>query len=299
MTTPTPTRHDDVLHRFLIENSNVRGSLVHLDQSWQSIRASADYPPALAQLLGQASAATALLGGHTKIEGNLSLHLKGSESVSTIFAEYRHPGLLRGLAHWRDLVPDPLGPRQLGPNALLALTMESSMPGTDARQRYQGLIDLDADTLAEACEQYFTRSEQLPTRLLLAANATTAAGLLLQVLPGSEPDVDHWQQMNLLLDTVQSSELLEVPAETLLWRLFHQQGVRLVAEQSLRFGCTCSRIRVADVLRSLGEAEAMAAIQDEHATITCEFCGRHYHFDRIDIATLFAEPAPPSHTTRQ
>lgn len=297
---PTPaSRTDDVLHRFLIDQTDMRGALVHLGPSWRSIRASTDYPDAVARLLGEAVAATALLGGHTKVEGNLSLHLKGDQSLRRIFAEYRHPGVLRGLAHWQESLPADLGLRDLGSGAVLALTMETPTLGSGEMQRYQGLIGVDADNLAGACEQYFAQSEQLPTRLLLAVNDDTAAGLLLQALPGATPDAAQWQHLGMLLQTVSPAELLETPAQTLLWRLFHQHGVRLLSEQSLRFGCSCSRERVAQMLRSLGETEAMAALQGDYASIICEFCGQHYRFDRIDLAALFAAPAPPSSRVQQ
>lgn len=294
-----PVRHDDVLHRFLIEGANVRGVLVRLSESWHTIRASADYPPDVAAFLGQAMAAVALFGGHAKIEGRLSLQLKGSRSLRTVFAEYRHPGLLRGLAHWQEPVPEPLTLRDLGADALLALTIETQPPGQPEPVRYQGLVDLDADSLPHACEGYFSRSEQLPTRLLLAQRGDRAAGILLQALPGQTPDADAWTRVQALLETLAEDELFDLPAETLLYRLFHEDGVRLLAEQSLRFACTCTRERVEQVLRGIGETEALAAIEGDAAQVTCEFCGHTYRFDRVDIAGLFAPPAPPAHGTRQ
>lgn len=294
-----PVRHDDVLHRFLIEGANVRGVLVRLSESWRTIRASADYPPDVTAFLGQATAAVALLGGHAKVEGRLSLQLKGSQSLRTVFAEYRHPGLLRGLAHWHDPVPEPLTLRDLGADALLALTIETQPPGQPEPVRYQGLVDLDADSLAQACEGYFSRSEQLPTRLLLAQREDRAAGILLQALPGQTPDADAWIRVQALLETLGEDELFDLPAETLLYRLFHEDGVRLLAEQSLRFSCTCTRERVEQVLRGIGEDEALAAIEGDAAQVTCEFCGRNYRFDRVDIAGLFAQPTAPPHGTPQ
>ena len=295
----SPTRHDDVLHRFLIEGANVRGVLVRLSESWSTINASADYPPEISTFLGQATAAVALFGGHTKVEGRLSLQLKGNQSLRTVFAEYRHPGLLRGLAHWHDPVPAPLTLRDLGKDALLALTIETQPPGQPEPVRYHGLVDLDANSLAQACEGYFARSEQLPTRLLLAQRGGRAAGILLQTLPGHAPDDDAWARVQALLETLSEDELFNLPAETLLYRLFHEDGVRLLAEQALRFACTCTRERVEQVLRGIGEEEALAAIEDDAARVTCEFCGHTYRFDRVDIAGLFAQPAVPSHDTQQ
>ncbi len=292
-------RHDDVLHRFLIQSASVRGVLVRLHESWRTVRAADDYPPAVTRLLGEALAAVALFGGHTKIDGRLSLQVKGGPALRTVFAEYRHPGLLRGLAHWQAPVPEPLTPRQFGEDALLALTMETTPPGRQEPVRYQGLVGLDADSLAQACEGYFSRSEQLPTRLLLAQRGDQVAGLLLQVLPGQSPGDDDWQRLGMLLDTVNEDELLSVPAEALLYRLFHEDGVELFDGQPLEFGCTCSRDRVAGMLQGLGESEALAALQGDVATITCEFCGHSYAFDRVDMAALFLEPQAPGPSTPQ
>lgn len=291
--------HDDALHRFLIERAGVRGVLVRLGESWRQIRARAEYPPQLARLLAEASTAVALFGGHTKVEGRLSLQLRGDQHLRTVFAEYRHPGLLRGLAHWHEPLPDPLSPRAFGTDARLALTVEANLAGHAAPVQYQGLIELDADSFAQACEHYFSRSEQLPTRLLLTQRDERAAGILLQALPGTDPDTDSWARLGLLLDTLGPDELLELPAETLLWRLFHEDGVRLLAEQALRFGCTCSRARVEAMLAGLGEAEATAAIQGDSASVICEFCGQDYRFDRIDIARLFIDPLAPGSNAAQ
>ncbi|MCX7556352.1 Hsp33 family molecular chaperone HslO [Xanthomonadaceae bacterium JHOS43] len=295
----SPVRHDDVLHRFLIEGASVRGVLVRLSESWRTIRSSADYPPDVSDFLAQASAAVALFGGHTKVEGRLSLQLRGPEYLRTVFAEYRHPGLLRGLAHWREPMPVPLALRGMGSDALLAMTVETQPPGQSEPVRYQGLVDLDADSLAKACENYFSRSEQLPTRLILARHEDRAAGILLQILPGQAHDADAWVRVQALLDTLSQDELFDLPAETLLYRLFHEDGVRLLAEQSLRFGCTCTRERVEQVLRGIGEEEALAAIEGDAAQVTCEFCGHGYRFDRVDIAGLFARQSVPSNETPQ
>lgn len=290
---------DDALHRFLIEGANARGVLVRLDESLRAVLASGEYPTEVAQVLGQSLVAAALFGGHLKVDGRLSLQLKGSAALRTVFAEYRDGGLLRGLAHWQAPVPVPLTPRQFGEDALLALTVESHLPGQREPVRYQGLVGLDADSLAGACERYFTQSEQLPTRLILVQRDGRAAGLLLQLLPGQDHDPDAWTRMQALLDTLTEAELLELPADTLLYRLFHEDGVQLFPRQSLAFACTCSRERVAGMLRGLGETEAMAAVQGDVATVTCEFCGHSYAFDRIDIAGLFSEPGAPSTRTPQ
>lgn len=297
MTSPAST---DLLHRFLLERSGLRGVLVRLDESWQTIRARADYPAALLGLLGETVAASALLTGHAKVDGRLSIQLKGHGALRTLFAECTHAGTLRGLAHWVEPLPAALTPRELGEDATLAITIESAPRREREPMRYQGLVALDADSLGAALEGYFGQSEQLPTRLLLSADAGIAAGILLQQLPGSIEDPDAWPRAQALFDTLGGAELRETAPEDLLYRLFHQEDVRLLGSQPLRFGCSCSRERVASMLVSLGREEAFAALQDDVVEVTCEFCNQRYRFDPVDLEQLFAGAASaPGPTTPQ
>lgn len=288
----------DVLHRFLLERSGVRGVLVHLDRTWRTVRARANYPDAVAALLGESLAASALFTGHAKIEGRLSVQLKGDAALRTIFAECTQSGTLRGLAHWRDPLPATLTPRDFGDAAMLAITIETLAQGAREPTRYQGLVGLDAATLGAAFEGYFSHSEQLPTRILLSADGERAAGLMLQQLPGQERDDDAWTRAGALFDTLGSDELRATPGDVLLHRLFHEEDVRLLASRPLAFGCSCTRERVGGMLLGLGREQATAALQDEVAEIICEFCNEHYRFDRVDIEQLFAGggSAPPSPT---
>ena len=282
-----PTRHDDVVHRFVIDAAATRGALVRLSESWTAVKQAAQYPETVAAMLGEALAASALLGSHTKIDGRLSLQARGRGALRILLAEYRAPGLLRGLAHWQDPLPEALTPASFGQDALLAITLESPQPGEEEPTRYQGLVDLHASSLSLALERYFERSEQLPTRLLLRVRGDQAAGLLLQALPGMDADPDGFNRAGHFMDTVSDAELFGLPAETLLHRLFHEDGVRLLTEQSLRFSCTCSRERVAQMIEGIGEDEAFASLQDDVMEVICEFCNRRYRFDRIDLTQLF------------
>jgi molecular chaperone Hsp33 len=284
----------DRLTRCLLEQAGVRGVHVVLEDTWQQIRSRAEYPPAVAELLGQAAAAAALFAGHLKVEGRLSVQLRGEGSVRTLFAECTQAGTLRGIATLaegaeslsRDL-------HSLGPGALLAITVEN--PGLRGQEpsRYQGLVALDSDSLSHAFEGYFGQSEQLPTRLLLACDGTRACGLLLQKLPGDEGDADGWNRISALFETLGDSELLATPAEVLLHRMFHEDGVRLLGERPLRFACSCSRERVDAMLVSLGQEEALAATTENggRAEIHCEFCGETYRYDTTEIAALFVPGA--------
>lgn len=293
------TAQTDSLTRFLLPDAGVRGVHVHLDATWQEIQAPASYPPSATELLGEASVAAALFTGHTKVDGRLSIQLRSSSALRTLFAECTAAGTLRGVVQLaegggevsRDLTA-------LGADALLAITIEN--PGLDPRepQRYQSLVGLDAAALDEAFEDYFRQSEQLPTRLLLAADGTRAAGLLLQKLPGDEGDADGWDRASALFETLGKQELLDIPAQTLLHRLFHEEKPELLGERPLRFACSCSRERVEGMLQSLGEEEARAAAEPTGAVeIRCEFCGREYHFPLTELDIMFhdagvASPAP-------
>lgn len=289
MTTVTADDQDR-LTRFLLPHAGVRGVHVHLQQTWQQIRARAEYPAAVAELLGEAAVASALFTGHAKIDGRLSVQIRGEGPLRALFAECTAAGTLRGIAQVsadgavsRDL-------RGLGNGAVLAITIENpSLHGGDPT-RYQGLVPIEEESLAGAFEDYFRQSEQLPTRLLLAADGDHAAGLMLQKLPGDAGDNDGWGRATALFDTLGVDELLAVTGTTLLTRLFHEEEARLLAERPLSFACSCSRERVAAVLESLGRDEARAALQNGVAEVHCEFCGQQYQFNPDEIEALFALP---------
>lgn len=292
------TANSDSLIRFLLPDAGVRGVHVRLQATWQEILSHAEYPDTAAELLGEACVASALFTGHTKIDGRLSIQLRSSTALRTLFAECTAAGTLRGIAQLSEGGDAPRDLSSLGDDAILAITIEN--PGLDPRepQRYQSLVGLTAPELDEAFEDYFRQSEQLPTRLLLAADRNGAAGLLLQKLPGDEGDEDGWARASALFETLGKAELLATPAEQLLHRLFHEEKPALMGEKPLSFACSCSRERVAAMLQPLGEEEARAAAADTGAVeVRCEFCGREYHFPLTEFGILFhgaqgAVPAP-------
>ncbi|MGH8073362.1 MAG: Hsp33 family molecular chaperone HslO [Lysobacter sp.] len=294
-----PSTDRDQLTRFLIQEAGVRGVLVHLHDSWQQIRERATdvagEAPAAVELLGEAAAATALFTGHAKIDGRLSVQLRGTGRLRTLFAECTAAGTLRGIVQLDETATGAAVSRDLrdlGEDAVLAITIENPAHGTREPMRYQGLVALEADSLSGAFEDYFRQSEQLPTRLLLATDGDRAAGLMLQKLPGDEGDEDGWLRVGALFDTLGTGELLQEDATTLLTRLFHEDGVELVGQKPLRFGCSCSRERVESMLVSLGEEEALAAVADGEADIRCEFCGQHHRFSAEQVRGLLARPTP-------
>ncbi len=282
------TANPDSLIRFLLPVAGVRGVHVRLQATWQEILSHAQYPDTAAELLGEACVASALFTGHTKIDGRLSIQLRSSTALRTLFAECTAAGTLRGIAQLSEGADAPRDLSNLGDDALLAITIEN--PGLDPRepQRYQSLVGLTAPELDEAFEDYFRQSEQLPTRLLLVADRDGAAGLLLQKLPGDEGDEDGWARASALFETLGKAELLATPAEQLLHRLFHEEQPALLGEKPLSFACSCSRDRVASMLQSLGEDEARAAAEASGAVeVRCEFCGREYHFPLTEFGILF------------
>ena len=288
----TQLRTHDHLTRFLLAQAGIRGVHVRLTDTWRQIRGRADVPESVSALLGEAVAAAALFTGHAKIDGRLSIQFRGEGALRTLFAECTAAGTLRGIARLADGADAPkpgTALRALGEGALLAITIEN--PGARGQEpaRYQGLVGLDADTLSVAFQDYFRQSEQLPTRILLAADEDGVAGLMLQKLPGDEGDADGWDRANALFDTLGTGELLTTPADTLLHRLFHEESAHTVGGKSLRFACSCSRERVSAMLESLGEEEAVAAAtgNDGIAEIRCEFCGETYRYPEGEIRDLF------------
>ena len=291
---------DDVLHRFVLEEAGVRGVYVRLGAAWREVAGRAEYPAPLRDLLGQGMAASALLTGNIKLDGALSIELKASGALRLLFAECSDQGRLRGLARWRDPLPLPLDLSAL-PDAVMAITIGHAERG----QRYQGLVELQQADLASSLENYFVLSEQLPARILLAADGEHAVGLMLQKLPdegghGASHDEDGWNRILHLTGTLSPEELLRTPPEPLLYRLYHEETVRMYEPRPLAFGCSCTRERVESMLRSLGrvEVEAALAARGDEIEVICEFCAQRYTFDRIDAEHLLSGSATAgaSHT---
>lgn len=293
---------DDVLHGFLLERAGVRGTLVRLGASWRDVAGRADYPPALHALLGEALVASALLTGNIKLDGALSIELKSSGALRLLFAECNEQGRVRGLARWNDPLPAPLALDAL-PDAVMAITIGNVERG----QRYQGLVDLQHAGLAASLENYFVQSEQLPARILLAADHEHAVGLMLQKMPdegghAAALDDDAWNRIVHLTATLGADELLGTAPAQLLYRLYHEESVRLFEPRPLAFGCSCSRERVTAMLRSLGRVEVDAALaaRDGEIEVICEFCAQRYTFDRVDAEHLLSvTPAASAPHTAQ
>lgn len=285
---------EDTLQTFLLPTAGVRGAHVSLDATWADIGARAEYPAAIQRLLGEACAASALFTGHVKVDGRLSVQLRSDGPIRTLFAECTAAGTLRGIVRIAEGSPMDDAPTDLA-GAVLAITIENRGASGREPTRYQGLVSVEHAGLDRAFETYFEQSEQLPTRILLAASAARACGILLQRLPGDAGDEDGWTRAGLLFDTLGAQELLDLDGAELLHRLFHEEEVAVTARKPLAFGCSCSLERVQEMLKALGEDEAHAAAADTgEALIHCEFCGAAYRLSASEIEGLFAPSAPRS-----
>jgi molecular chaperone Hsp33 len=275
-------RTTDALHRFVFEHHPVRGEIVRLDASWRTVLERRRYPPAVRQVLGQALAATALLFATIKFRGRLTLQLQGPGPLHLLVVQCSDSGEMRALARWHDpIAPAPLA--ELCGHGTLAVTIEPD----GGRDRYQGVVQVDGPDVGSALETYFVHSEQLPTRLWLCSDRHTAAGLLLQRLPGEDPDADAWDRLQQLGASLTTPELLTLDAERILRRLFHQDTLRLFDAQPLGFHCNCSRERTTAMLRALGADELHDILAERgHISVACEFCGMDYRFDAVDVAGL-------------
>lgn len=283
----------DSLKPFFFDRLGVRGQIVRLDAAWRSVLARHDYPPPVRRLLGEAMAATAMLAASLKFEGKLTLQIQGEGPLNMLVMQCTSSMLMRGLARWRGEVPQGSFAEQVGAGRL-AITIEA----TAEEHRYQGIVSLGGDTLAACLESYFETSEQLPTRLWLAAGESAAVGLLVQRLPAEHgvvhADEDGWNRVQLLADTVTVDELLSLEDTALLRRLFHEEDVRVLGAREVAFACSCSAARIETMLRSLG-GEELRGILDEQGSIevSCEFCNKGYAFDAVDVERLLAGRAGP------
>lgn len=280
----------DSLHRFLFEKLPVQGKLVRLDSSWQAVLERYDYPEPVRGILGETMAATALLASTVEFEGSITLQIQGDGPLSMVVVHCSNSLVLRGLARWQGKL-ESRDLSELTGDGKLVISIENDADD----QRYQGMVPLSGRSVSDCLQEYFERSEQLPTRLWLASSAETAAGLLLQRQPveNEDPDADFWNRVSLLADTVTEDELLTLPVKSLLHRLFNEDDLRLFDRLPVSFRCSCTRERVETMLRTIGADEIRGVVEEQGGvSVRCEFCNKAYEFDQVDAASLFLSDAP-------
>lgn len=285
---------NDTRQRFHFADQPVRGEVAHLAEALQPVFEGHAYPPVVRRLLGELLVASVLLTATLKLRGRLSLQARGNGPIRTLLAECTHNHTIRGIAHLSEehtldnvvAEASPSPQALLGEGGLLVITLEP-----EQGQRYQGIVPLEGDTVAACLEAYFAQSEQLPTRLWLAASESEAGGLLLQMLPriaGEEEDADLWPRLSQLADTVRRDELLQLPAQELLYRLYHEEDVVLPPVDQVQFACTCSRERTAQALIAVGQAEVEDIVMEQgEVRLHCDFCHTDYVFSASEARALF------------
>ena len=287
----------DQIHRYLFEHHQVRGELVQLADTYRHMTEAQDYPAPVRALLGELLVATSLLTATLKVEGSITVQLQGKGPVSLAVINGDHQQQLRGVARWSGDMPTETGLQQLVGDGVMVITIAS-----DEGERYQGVVALEKESLAACLEDYFAQSEQLATRIWIRTGGTPqapqAAGMLLQSLPAtSEGHADDFDHLSQLTQTIKDEELFTLPAQEILYRLYHEEEVRLFEPQEVMFRCTCSRERSENALRQVGAEEVALMIKEQgKIDMHCDYCGNHYLFDAVDAAAIFAENStePPS-----
>jgi molecular chaperone Hsp33 len=281
------------MRRFIFEHLDIRGALVYLGDSWQQMQVDRNYPPTVAQLLGEMATVTTLIGAQLKSPGRLTLQLRGNGPIQLLVMDCNEQLQIRGMARSNPVVlPAPV-PELLGANQGGQLMLSLDMP--EARQPYQSFVPLVGNSIAEIFEHFLEQSEQQASRLFLTASPQAAVCLFLQKLPQADQhDQDGWQRITQLASTVKPAELLELDGETLLARLFHEEmaahGIRLYDPTPVVYHCPEDWDKVRDMIRGLGQADAETILAEQgEILIRDDICNRDYRFTPEDIALLFFE----------
>lgn len=320
----------DELKKFVFDAAPVRGELVRLEGTWQEVLRRRRYPAPVSTLLGEMMAAAALLSANLKFNGALVMQLHGDGPVRMLVVECNSDLSMRATAkiiEGAEIADDATLASMVNVHGhgrfAITLDPQDKLPG---QQPYQGIVPLSDEngplsSMTDVLEHYMQSSEQLDTRLWLAADDKVASGMLLQRLPSyggamegrpdrepaqvgetgqplhkdvQEQDLDTWERVCQLGKTLRRDELLEQPIDTLIKRLYWEEmeaaGIRMFEPQAPHFRCSCSRLRVGAMLRTLGQPEVDSILEERSKVeIDCEFCGQHYSFDAVDCAQLFAQ----------
>jgi molecular chaperone Hsp33 len=302
---------DDQLQKFMFSAAPVRGEIVSLRNTWKEVLARRQYPAPVRDVLGEMMAACALLSANLKFDGTLIMQIFGDGPVKMLVVQCNSNLAMRATAKFTgetgDAIRDDASFAELvnangQGRCVITLDPRDKKPG---QQPYQGIVPLVGEdgpltSIAQVLEHYMHHSEQLDTRLWLAANTERAVGMLLQKLPGDggivphagEHDADTWERVCTLGATLSQDELLSASAETVFKRLFWQENVQHFAPAGARFECTCSREKVGAMLKMLGRDEVDGVVEERgHVEIHCDYCNQRYEFDPVDVAQLFVANA--------
>lgn len=283
----------DFVVRFLLEELDIRGAFVRLEDAWRSLQARRNYCDTVRDLLGEMTATAVLVAGNLKQPGRLTFQLQGHGPVRMLVIDCTAELHLRGMAQAEaDVARAPVS--QLFGDGRLSLILQNEA----AREPWQSLVPVAGDSIAAVFEHYLVQSEQQPARLWLAAGEEYACGLFLQKLPGADArDADGWARVELLAGTVTPEELQSLPADTLLGRLFPEETLRLFQPKPVVYDCPEDRDKVGSMLRSLGRAEVESILAEQgEIVVHDDICNREYRFDAGDLDELFPAESPEKRT---
>ncbi|MFW2076307.1 Hsp33 family molecular chaperone HslO [Acinetobacter sp. ULE_I010] len=286
----------DLRQRFYIEDSPVRGEVVHLEEALQTILAQRNYAPAVQILLGEMLSATALLASTLKIKGRISLQIQAQGTLKWAMAECNHLGEIRGLADYEE---DPRFQSAIDSSTVLSTLVSPVLfinIEPEFGERYQGIVPLDKADLAGCLMQYHDLSAQIPTRIVLASTEQRSGGLLIQLLPRNNDeeqqrvDEDLWPRLTMLTGTLKTDELTNLDAQEILYRLYNEEEVRLPEVEKLQFGCTCSHEKCANSLTQIGLEAVKETLEiNNPIEMDCQFCNKRYLFTAKEALDLFGE----------
>lgn len=278
---------NDYLQKFIFEDLPVNGCLVRLEESWQEVQRRARPDADACEMLGHTLCAAAVLGSSIKFDGTVSLQIQSSGPLRLLLGQCSSTNQVRGIARKNpEAGAEGEVPQALLRDAVLSINLEPDGNGTP----YQGIVSMEEGSLAKALEYYFTQSEQLTTRFWFIANEQACAGFMLQRMPGEPGHDDEFERLVHLASTLRDVELINLEPARLLHLLFNEDNVRLFDAEALQFGCRCSRVRVTGVLQSLGQDEIQSLLVERgRVDVSCEYCGKDYEFDPVDIASLFSD----------
>ncbi|WP_321324535.1 Hsp33 family molecular chaperone HslO [Thiomicrorhabdus sp.] len=275
------------VQRFLFKELNIRGQHIQLQESWQEMIKDRHYPNSIVKLLGELTAISVLLANGMKHKGRITMQIQGSGPISLLVVDVTHDLKIRGVAKTnKDITTESSMDELLGDGQIL-MTLEN----TQTEHHFQSYVPREGNSVAEAFETYLSQSEQLPSKLWLAADENSLGGVLIQKMPETDGhDEDGWQRIMQIATTVKDEELTTLGSEELLHRLFHEELLELFAADNVVYECPQDKERVTNMLLSLGEEEVRKVLEEQgEIVIHNEMCNYHLRFNKEDIDALFSE----------
>lgn len=279
----------DSVQKFLLNDLDVRGVIVHLDNAWQTLLSRRQYSPTSTKLLGQATVATLLMSANIKFDGQLMLQLQSSGDLSLLVVQSNNKREFRAMTKNTSLESGELN--DIAKGGVIAIMVEANK----GDEPYQGMVGISEGSMSANLETYFNQSEQLQTMLILRADNEQVAGILLQVLPSSRVCDDDWQRLRHVTETLNLAEMHSIDTETMIARIFAEDDKTVYPPQSADFSCNCSAERTLVMLTNLDDAELQEIVDAEESVIvSCDFCGQKFEHDSPTVAALLSNKIYPN-----